>query len=314
MEPHQIMLPCRRQRLCRMCVKYSKKLYNGETPEVFEKRGIKIFQGNCKFEDSHSVSVDGQRLTAHKFIVAAGSSPMVPKVEGLEEAGYYTNQTIFDIAELPKTLACIGGGPISMELAQAFNNLGVSVTVIQRSDILKNEDKELVAAFKKNLIESGVILKTGITPVSVVQSGSIKVLKVKDSSGAESEIKSEAILVATGRVPNTAGLELEKAGVEYDRHGIKVNKFLRTGAKNIYAIGDVVGPYRFSHIAEYHGAVAALNALLPIKRKVSYENIVWVNFTDPEIAHLGLTEEQARAKYGDKLKIFRYEYKCVEHP
>ncbi|MBI3815164.1 MAG: FAD-dependent oxidoreductase [Nitrospinae bacterium] len=285
------------------------KVYNTHLPESFKSLGIDVIFGSPQFLDNHRIKIGEKILSADKFIVSTGSSPSIPPVDGINEAPYLTNNTIFSLDKLPASLIVMGGGPIGIELSSAFNRLNVEVTVVEMLDrILIKEDKELSDKLAERLKSEGLKIMTSAKAVRVSKSNGKIRLSVEEKEGAIKEIDAEGILVATGRKPNTEGLALEKAEVKYNNKGIEVNDRLQTSANNIYACGDVVGHYQFSHIAEYHGVIACSNAFLPIKKRVDYRNVIWCTFTDPELAHAGLTEDEAREAYGNNIKILHYDY------
>ncbi|MCP4580417.1 MAG: NAD(P)/FAD-dependent oxidoreductase [candidate division Zixibacteria bacterium] len=291
------------------------KIYAEETPEVFEARGIKVFIGEARFKDNHHIEIGGQVVSSKSFIISTGASPFVPPVEGLESVPYLTNETIFELELLPKSIVVLGGGPIGSEMASAMNNLGVKVTLVEAGEsILAREDKELANILMEKMRNDGVEILTNSRAVKAAKKDSRIIITINNSNGRNTEIEAEDILIAVGRRPNVNGLNLEMAGIEYSAKGIKANEKLQTTASNIYAIGDVAGSYQFSHIAEYHAEIAVPNAVLPlpIKRKVNYENIVWTTFTDPEFAHAGLTENEARERYGNSIRIYRFNYSSIE--
>ncbi len=199
-------------------------------------------------------------------------------------------------------------------MASGLNLLSVKVTVLQRGKRILPRDDELVDILYQSLLDDGLEILTGTEALECSSSDNGITVTVRGSDADEYKITSESLLVATGRKVNVEGLELEKAGVEYSSKGIKVSRTLQTSAPNIYASGDVVGSYKFSHIAEYHATVAVPNALLPlpVKRKTDYSNIVWATFTHPELAHAGLTEKEARDKYGDSIRIYRYPFNKID--
>ena len=289
------------------------KVYETEKPEVFQKLGIDIFIGSPKFLDKHHIQIDEKTMSSRSFVISTGSSPFIPPIDGIMEIPYLTNETIFDLEELPGSMVIIGGGPIGTEMASALGKLGVKITQIEMADhILPREDKELVEILMKRLTENDVKILCNTKVTKFAKKGNKIVVTVENQK--VEEIKTDAVLISVGRRPNVNGLDLEEAGIEYSPKGIKVNDRLQTTANNIYAIGDVIGSYQFSHIAEYHAEIAVTNALLPlpIKRKINYENIVWTTFTDPEFARGGLTEVEAREKFDDKIKIYKFNYDRVD--
>jgi pyruvate/2-oxoglutarate dehydrogenase complex dihydrolipoamide dehydrogenase (E3) component/uncharacterized membrane protein YdjX (TVP38/TMEM64 family) len=285
----------------------------GHPRESYEAEGINVFFGAPKFLDAHRISLDGRTISSNKFIVCTGSSPVIPPIQGLDRIPYLTNETIFNLQTLPKSMLVLGAGPIGIELAAAMNRLGVDVTVLLRSQqILKKDDRELVDRLAQILRAEGVKIRTGTRTKTFTRVNGKVLVDVEDQQGRH-QIETDRVLIAVGRKPNIDDLALEKAGVEFDKEGIKVDKRLTTTAPTIYACGDVVPPYLFTHVAEYEAVVAATNACLPVPiRKTNYENVLWCTYTDPELAHAGLTEQQARELYGDKIKIYRWEHKDVD--
>ena len=285
---------------------------DGHPADSFRQEGIDVFFGGPEFLSNHCIKLSGKIMSSEKFVVCTGSHPFVPPIEGLKGIGYLTNETIFDLEALPKSMIFLGGGPIGVELSAALNRLGVEVTIVQRAgQILAREDGELVDRLVQTLQAEGVTILTNTQAVKFSKGKGKVVADIVGEQGPR-QIEAEAVLVAVGRRPSINDLSLEEAGVEFDSKGIKVNKHLRTTAKNIYAAGDVVPPYLFSHISEYEAVLAVTNAFLPIKRKANYENVLWCTYTEPELAHAGLTEQQAREKYGDKVRVYRWEHKNVD--
>jgi pyruvate/2-oxoglutarate dehydrogenase complex dihydrolipoamide dehydrogenase (E3) component len=272
------------------------EIYEGEKPEVFEAAGIDVFIGEPCFVDSHTITIADRTLTAKHFVIATGSHPFTPPIPGLADIDYLTNETLFERETLPDCLFVLGGGPIGVEMAAALSRLGVKVTVLQRGPrILPRDDEELVDILTEHLRGEGLEILTGCEATGFTKDGERVHVTLKDSAGTEHSRDADCVLVAVGRRPNTQGLDLEKAGVDYSDRGIVADEHMRTTAKNIYAVGDVIGSYQFSHIAEYHANIAVPNALLPIpvKRSFDHTNVAWATFTDPELAHAGLTEAEA---------------------
>jgi pyruvate/2-oxoglutarate dehydrogenase complex dihydrolipoamide dehydrogenase (E3) component len=288
-------------------------VYSTHTPEKMEGPGLKITIGSPEFIDSHTIKIDDTKYTADKFILATGSSPAIPPIKGINEVPFLTNQNVFELEKPPKSMITLGSGPIGLEISQSFARLGSKVKVIHRSSrILKSDDLELTNMLKQKLIDEGVDILSEHTPLSVKTEGESIVLTVKDKNGESKELKADALFVSTGRTPNLSGLKLENAGVDYNKKGVVVNKKMQTTSSNIYACGDIVPPYQFSHVSEMEGIVAGVNVSLPIKRKANYEQIVWITFTAPELAHLGLTEEEAVDKYGKSVEIISYDFSSLD--
>lgn len=289
-------------------LKTVREIYEGEKPETFEALGMTAIENaSVHFVDPHTIEVNGKTLRAGKFLIATGSSPLVPPVPGLSGVPYHTNETIFTLATLPASLTIMGGGPIGIELAQAMNRLGVAVTVVEMAPaILIREEAELSAMLAGILAREGIRLLTGAKVLSAENPEKPTVVYEKD--GKSDKISADALLIAAGRKPNTEGLGLETIGLAHDRRGIAVDNHMRTNVKNIYAAGDVVGPYQFSHVANYQAIAATSNALLPIRRSVNYDAVPWCTFTDPELARSGLTEAEAQEKFGSKIRVYRAKY------
>lgn len=291
------------------------KVYEGEQPAHFEAMGIRVFFGDTEFVDRHHLRVGSRTISSNKFLIATGSSPFVPPISGLEEIDYLTNETLFYIDELPRSLIVLGGGPIGIEMASALNRLGVKVTVVEMLDrILVREDPELTEILRQELDKEGLKILTSTRATEFCRNGALVKVNLETQDGGSQTLTADAVLIAVGRRPNISGLGLEKVGVEYSANGIKVDNTLKTSAGNIYAAGDVASLYQFSHAAEYQATVATMNALLPIpiKKKVNYEHMVWATFTDPELARGGLTEQEARERFGDSIRVYRHEFGNVD--
>jgi pyruvate/2-oxoglutarate dehydrogenase complex dihydrolipoamide dehydrogenase (E3) component len=285
-----------------------KKVYDSHPASVFEKAGIAVLFGNPRFLDNHSVEMNGKVLSAKKFMLCTGSSAALPPLEGLASVPYYTNENLFEIDELPPSLLVLGAGPIGIEMAQAFSRLGCATTVIAKyNTILRHEDRELARMLVNRLSDEGIRIVMEAKALRVAPGNAGIVLTV-EQNGKREDLTAFALLIAVGRKPNVEGLDLEKAGVRYGPKGIIVDDYLRTTAKNIYACGDVVGPYYFSHMTEYQAVTATRNAFLPFRKKVDYRTVAWGTFTDPELAHAGMTEDEARALHGNRVQVYRWSY------
>ncbi len=283
--------------------KIREEVYTHESPEVLKDSGIDYIHGSAKFIDKHTLSINDNEYSAKNIIVATGSSPLIPPIEGIDGVDYITNENFFELEKLPESMTILGGGAIGVELAQALSRLGVKTKIVEMMDsILFKEDAELVEALSEKLEDDGVELLTKTKAVKVEKKdGSIIVHTEKN--GVSSSVISDALLVAVGRRPNIDGLNLDSAEIDYNKKGIEVNKHLQTSQHNVFAVGDVVGPYQFSHMANYQGIISVQNALFPVKKSADYSNVAWCTFTDPELAHAGLTEAEAREKY-EHIKIY----------
>jgi mercuric reductase len=257
--------------------------------------GFELIRGEAKFVNQNTVEVNGKQLTAKTFLIATGASPSVPNIPGLNEVDYLTSTTLLELKELPKRLAVIGSGYIGMELGQLFHNLGVKVTLMQRSPrVLKEYDPEISEAITKALTEQGINLITGATFERVQQEGSLKKVHIT-VNGEKKVIEAEQLLISTGRKPNTEALNLESAGVKTGKRGeVVVDEYLRTTNPRIYSAGDVTMSPQFVYVAAYQGKITADNAIGGLERKSNLEALAGVTFTTPSVASVGLTEEKAK--------------------
>ncbi|TXR54463.1 dihydrolipoyl dehydrogenase family protein [Reinekea thalattae] len=286
-------------------------IYQHETPEVLEKAGAVFVQGQAVFESSNNIRVGDKTYTAKKVIIATGSSPMVPAIPGLDSVPYLTNENFFEQTQLPKSIIVLGAGAIGMELSQSMNRLGVKVTVVEMMpEVMFREEPEFSKVIREKLTAEGIEFHIGTKAVGVEKTDQGILLSV-EKDGQHSTLEAETILVALGRSPNIQGMNLDAVGIKTDRH-IVVDAGLQTTAKGVYACGDVAGPYLLSHMANYQGKIATMNALLPIKRKVNYQHVSWATFTDPEFARAGLTEAEARDLYGNNVRVYHYDFNKLD--
>ncbi|EIJ78377.1 mercuric reductase [Bacillus methanolicus PB1] len=265
--------------------------------DLISEYGFELIKGEAKFVNEKMIEVDGKRLTAKRFLIAAGAAPSIPNIPGLDEVDYLTSTTILELKELPKRLTVIGSGYVGMELGQLFHNLGSEVTLMQRGNrLLKEYDPEISDVVTQMLIEQGIQLVTGATFERVEQQGEIKKVYV-EVDGKKKVIESEQLLIATGRKPNTESLNLQAAHVEVGSRGeVVIDEYLRTTNPRIYAAGDVTMGPQFVYAAAYQGGIAADNAIGGMNRKLNLEVVPAVTFTTPSIATVGLTEQQAKEK------------------
>ncbi|MGI9493171.1 MAG: dihydrolipoyl dehydrogenase family protein, partial [Geminicoccaceae bacterium] len=264
-----------------------------DSVERFEGLGVTVIKAWARFVSGDEIEAGHQRIKARRFVVATGSSPAVPPIPGLADVPHDTNETIFDHQAAPAHLIVIGGGPIGSELAQAHRRLGAEVTIVDMGPVLPKDDPEMTAVVRARLLADGIALRERVKVQKVEAAGNGVAVIIEETDGEIVRIEGSNILVATGRGANVEGLDLEKAGVDYDRRGIKVDQRLRTSNKKIYAIGDVTGGFQFTHVASYHAGIVIQNALFRLPAKVSYKALPWVTYTDPELAHVGLTEDAA---------------------
>ncbi len=274
-----------------------------DSVERFEGLGVRVIQAEARFTGRRSVRAGGCEITARRIVIATGSSAMIPPVPGLDAVPYFTNETIFDVATALGHLIVIGGGPIGVELAQAMRHLGNEVTVLEMFSVLGKDDPELAAVVKQRLVRDGVKIHEGIAIEQVAKDGDRITVRINADDG-EALIEGDALLVAAGRTPNMDALGLDAAGIDHEPGGIIVDSRLRTSNRNVFAIGDVALGYKFTHIAGYHAGIVIRNALFRLPAKVDYRAVPWVTYTSPELAHVGLSEQDARRKHGD-IRVLR---------
>ena len=259
---------------------------------------VKVKFGEVTFQSPTALLVNDEKITSRTTIIATGSHPASPQIEGLADVGYLTNEDLFQVTHLPASLLIVGGGPMGVEFAQALARLGVQVTVVQGPErILPREEPDVSEAIARVLQCEGVTLATKTRALKVAQSEGKKQVTAQQGEQLVTFVTDE-ILLAAGRQPNIDRLNLGAAGIACGKQGIKVNDYLQTSATNVFAIGDVIGGYLFTHIAAYQAGVAVRNALLPIgKKKVDYRVLPWCTFTDPEAARVGLTSLEAQQRH-----------------
>jgi pyruvate/2-oxoglutarate dehydrogenase complex dihydrolipoamide dehydrogenase (E3) component len=279
-----------------------------DSPERFRGLGVEVIFGEGQFLDGRRFQVSDRVLTARNFVISTGSRPAKPDIPGLSAAGYLTNEQVFNLTEVPPSLAIIGGGPVGCELGQALHRLGAQVTIITRADrLLPKEEPEAAAIIHQQFKDEGIEILTRTNPQQVTLVNGEKHIDCRDR-----QITVAEILLAAGRQPNIDSLNLNVAGVEYTNKGIKVNHKLQTTNPHIYACGDVIGGYQFTHVAGYEASVVIKNALFFPTTKANYRVIPCATFTDPEVARVGLTESEAKQKYGADVYILNQEYAGVD--
>lgn len=290
------------------------EVYGEEDPQALQKRGIEVLQATVQILDRHTLQAPERKITGSKIILALGTSPFIPPIEGLTSENCLTNESVFSLEKAPKSMLILGGGPIGVELSQAFNRLGTEVTLIEKTNrILPREDPEMALLLENLLIEEGVHIIHGKRAVGYRTSGSEVALDVLSSDGARSTLSAEKFLCSVGRVPNVQDIGLEKAGITYTKEGIVVDRYLRTSLPGVYACGDIVGKYQFSHVAGRMGVLAAVNAVLPINKAMDYSTVLWTTFSDPEFARIGMTEAEALVKYGVAgIRVIRVPYTKID--
>jgi pyruvate/2-oxoglutarate dehydrogenase complex dihydrolipoamide dehydrogenase (E3) component len=277
-----------------------------DNPDRFRDMGLDVLVGNpAHVIDPHHVSVNGDELEGRFILLCTGSRPVVPPIEGIEAAGYLTSETVWDLERAPERMVFIGAGPISMELAQAFCRLGVSVTVLQNGDrILPRDEPNLGSILHDSVVDEGVDVRLGVDIARVEVEDGKKVVYGTES-GEERRWEGAEILIGAGRRPNVDGLGLESLGIGLNRHGVLVDNRSRTKVDSIYAVGDIAGRYLFTHMAGYEGVRAVRDMFFPGKGRVT-DFVPWCTFTDPELAHAGLTTSEAEQRFGaDDVEIWR---------
>jgi len=277
-----------------------------DSQERFEGLGCKVIRAEGRFVGPDVLVADGTRIRARRFVIATGSSPAIPPLEGLAQVPYLTNETVFELKTRPEHLIVIGGGPIGVELAQAFARLGAKVSVVELLAILGNDDAEAADVVRQALRRDGVALYEGTRIRALARVGD-GIAATIEREGVSETLLGSHLLVAAGRSANVAGLGLEAAGVAFTRKGITVDRRLRTTNRRIYALGDVAGRYQFTHMAGHHAGIVVRNALFRLPAKVEERAVPWVTFTDPELAHVGLKEGSARAAHGT-IRILRWAF------
>lgn len=275
-----------------------------DSVERFRALGVEVLQAPAQFVSPRELDAGGIRVIAKRFVIATGSAPLIPPIPGLDEVPFWTNETVFDNREKPEHLIVIGGGPIGLELAQAFRNLGSNVSVVEMFDPLAKEDPELVDVVTTSLRRSGVVIHARSQVVAVANGGDGVVVEI-EHDGQRQEVRGTHLIVAAGRKPNISALGLDDAGIRYSKGGIDVDDSLRTANRRVYAIGDVIGGLQFTHVANYHAGIVIRNALFRLPAKVNYSSIPRATYTDPELAQVGLNEEEARKRHGD-IRILRW--------
>lgn len=289
-----------------------------DDPEIYREMGVDIEFGKARFVDAHTVAIQNEEKTTIKevtgryILIATGSKAMVPPIKGLDEVPYLTNESIFELEKQPERLTIIGGGPIGVEMAQAFQRLGTQVTVFDMQDrILANDDAELATMLLKRLKSEGVQfqLSAGVSEISQNEDGSVRVhAKIEGEKVIQD---GDALLVAVGRAANYQSLNLEEAGINYSKQGITVSDRCKTNISHIYAAGDVTGRYQFTHMSEHMAKVAASNAILKVPMKIDARHVPWSTYTDPELAGIGATENQL-AEEGTSFETYRFPYSKVD--
>ncbi|MEQ8268439.1 MAG: FAD-dependent oxidoreductase [Parvibaculum sp.] len=272
----------------------------------FEALGVTVIKDHGRFRDGGTVLAGDAEISARRFVIATGSRAAVPQIPGLDTVPFYTNENIFENKACPSHLIIVGGGPIGMEMAQAHRRLGARVTVLEGQRVFNRDDPELSAIVVDQLRREGIDIREGVK-IASVSGDAGKVSVAIDEGGETRDIAGSHILIATGRRANVEGLDLEKAGIEYSPRGLKLDERLRTTNKHVFGVGDVAGGLQFTHVAGYHAGIVIRNALFRVPAKADHRAVPWVTYTDPELAHVGETEEQARQRHM-KINVLRWHF------
>jgi pyruvate/2-oxoglutarate dehydrogenase complex dihydrolipoamide dehydrogenase (E3) component len=275
-----------------------------DSQERFEGMGVAVYRGRAKLIDDRTVEVNGERLAAKRIVIATGSHPAIPPIEGIADVPYLTSNSLWQIKELPRHLLIIGGGAIGLEMAQSFRRLGADVTVIEAFKPLPRDDQEAAELVLGALKADGVKLISGVGVAKAAMAGSDITLTMVDGA----TVTGSHLLVAAGRTPNVHGIGLEGAGVAIGKNGIIVDARRRTSNKRIFAIGDCRDGPRFTHMSGNDGSIVTMNVALGFPAKLDLRALPWVTYTDPELAQIGLTEDAAREQFGSKVDVNRQDF------
>ena len=278
-----------------------------DSVQRFESFGVEVIRAEARFIAPRQLAAGNRTIGARRIVIATGSEPAVPPIPGIESVPYFTNETIFSNDSPPKHLLIVGAGAVGIELAQAYRRLGAAVTVIEAAKPMPRDDAELVGTLLQCLAAEGVAIHQQ-TQIKRVEPNGAGIALTVEQGGRESRIDGSHLLVATGRKPRTGDLDLDRAGIRYGGAGIEVDRRLRTSARGVYAIGDVIAGPRFTHAASYQAGIVIRNALFHLPAKADYSALPWVTYTDPELAQIGLTEGEARARHGQDVAVSRFDF------
>jgi len=278
-----------------------------DSVERFEGLGVNVIQAAAKFIDEHTVEAGDVQVRAKYFVLATGSSPFVPPIQGLDQVNYFTNENIFQNREKVDHLIVIGGGPIGMELAQAHRRLGARVTVMEMARLLVKDDPDLTKVAIERLTQEGIRFYEGGRDLSFTKENDGTISARCATNDGDVCVAGSHLLIATGRRANVDGLNLEAAGIQHSSRGVEVDLRLRTSNRRIFAIGDVAGPYQFTHMAAYQAGIVIRNMLFKLPAKVDYSAVPWVTYTDPELAHVGMSESDAK-NAGKDVRVLKWSF------
>ncbi len=275
-----------------------------DSVERFERLGVTVIRGEARFTGPSTVCANGSEIRPRRFVVATGSHPAIPPIPGLAQLPHLTNETVFTNRELPEHLIVIGGGPIGLEMAQAYHRLGARVTVLDLGPLLPRDDPELVRVLSERLSGERVELRPHVTIASAARENGGLTIRLSDGE----RITGSHLLIAAGRRPTVEALDLPAAGIATNPHGVVVDARLRTTNRKAFAVGDVAGGPQFTHVALYQAGIVIRNALFRLPAKVDYRALPWVTYTDPELAQVGLTEAAARQQFGDRIRVVSWPF------
>ena len=290
---------------------------DADRPEIYEDMGIEVVFGKARFKDAHTVEIQQEKgpiqsVSSRYFFIATGARAFVPEIPGLEDVPYLTNESLFEIDELPQHLVILGGGPIGVEMGQAFAHLGAKVTIVDVADqLLGKEDPELIEVLAKSLDNDGVSLQLGAKVEKVEKSEKGVQVFIQQKNGEKKTVLGTHLLVATGRKANVDGLNLEAAGVGFTKQGVTVNESCQTNVSHIYAMGDVTGRYQLTHMSEHMSKVAVTRALLKIPMKIDRKHVPAVVYSSPELAHVGASEAELKES-GRSFEVYRFPYSKID--
>ncbi len=270
-----------------------------DSVERFEGLGVTVLKETARFLDGSTIEAGGRRITARRFVIATGSAPAIPPIPGLEGPDILTNESVFDLSALPETLAVVGGGPIGAELGQAFRRLGTQVTILEQGRFLAREDRDLADVVRRRLAAEGVAIREGAAVEAARRDGGETALAL---SGGET-VKAARVLVAAGRTPVVADLDLAVAGVDLGTDGIRVDRRMRTTNPRIFAIGDVTGGPRFTHVSGHQASLVVRQILFRLPAAFDAARMPRATYTAPELGQVGLTAAEARARHGDRASV-----------
>lgn len=285
-----------------------------DDPARFRALGIEVIQGSARLVSKSEVDVDGRRLTAKDIVIATGSRTSVPPIEGLAGAGFLDHVSFLDRNDFPRSLMILGGGYIGIEFAQILRRFGCEVTVVEMAgDIIDKEDRDVIARVRDTITGEGIAIRTGWTVKSIRVAPAKKIARIENKNGESAEVAAEEIFVASGRRGNIEDLGLEAAGVKTDHSYIVADKYLQTSVPRIWACGDIHGGMQFTHVAAYEAVKLVRNMLFPGKSAIDYNDVPWALFTDPEVGHIGMTEDQAIQSIGeDAVRTYKIEMDDVD--